>query len=88
MVCNCSLNNDDNTTHCLYMYIQSKVYHIQKKTLFKYSNYYAILFRCQAVYSSKTVQISRQYSLISDVWTIEFRPNSPRKELSLGHDKE
>ena len=25
--------------------------------------------------------------LISDVWTIEFRPNSPRKELSLGHDK-
>ena len=38
-----------------YMYIQSKVYHIQKKTLFKYSNYYAILFRCQAVYSSKTM---------------------------------
>ena len=55
VVCNCSLNNDDNTTYCLYLSIQSKVYYIQKKTLFKYSNYYAILFRCQAVYSSKTV---------------------------------
>ena len=39
----------------VYMSIQSKVYYIQKKTLFKYSNYYAILFRCQAIYSSKTV---------------------------------
>ena len=54
-VCNCSLNNDDNTTYCLYLFIQSQVYHIQKKTLFKYSDYYVILFRCQAVYSSKTV---------------------------------
>ena len=55
VVCNCSLNNADNTTYCLYLSVHSKVYHIQKKTLFKYSNYYAILFRCQAVYCSKTV---------------------------------
>ena len=27
----------------------------KRKTLFKYSNYYVILFRCQAVYSSKAV---------------------------------
>ena len=55
VVCNCSLNNADNTTYCLYLFIQSKVYYIQKKTLFKYSNYYVILFRCQAAYSSKIV---------------------------------
>ena len=55
VVCDCSLNNDDHTTNCLFLFIQSKVYHIQKKTLFKYSNYYVILFRCEAVYFSKTV---------------------------------
>ena len=63
---------------------------IQKcqKTLFKYSNYYVVLFRCQAVCSSKIMQNSRQYSFISDIWTIGFQPNSPRKELSMGHDKD
>ena len=39
----------------------------QKCTLFKYSNYYVVLFRCQAVCSSKIMQISRQYSFISDL---------------------
>ena len=28
MVCDCSINNDDNTTHCLYLSIQSKMYYI------------------------------------------------------------
>ena len=66
----------------------------QKCTLFKrrlYSNtvtIYVVLFRCQAVCSSKIMQISRQYSFISDLWTIGFKPNSPRKELSMGHDKD
>ena len=31
--------------------------------------------------------MSRQHSFISDLQTIKFRPNSPRKELSMGHDK-
>ena len=30
-----------------------KMCYVQKKTLFKYSNYYVVLFRCQAVCSSK-----------------------------------
>ena len=59
----------------------------QRCTLFKYSNYYVVLFRHQAVCSSKIVQISRQYSFISALWTIGFRPNNPRKTLSMGHDK-
>ena len=58
-----------------------------KRRLFKYSNYYVVLFRCQAVCSSKIMRISRQYSFISDLWTIGFKPNNPRKELSMGHDK-
>ena len=58
-----------------------------KRRLFKYSNYYVVLFRCQAVCSSKIMQISRQYSFISDLWTIGLKPNNPRKELSMGHDK-
>ena len=76
-----------NKQNRLYLLIQSKVYSIQKKTLFKYSNYYVVLFRHQAVCSSKIKQISRQYSFISALWTIGFRPNNPRKELSMGHDK-
>ena len=36
----CSLNNDDNTTYCLYLSIQSKVYCIQKKI---YSNTVTIM---------------------------------------------
>ena len=64
----------------------------QKCTLFKrrcYSNTVTIvvLFRHQAICSSKIVYISRQYSFISALWTIGFRPNNPRKELSMGHDK-
>ena len=59
-----------------------------KRRLFKYSHYYVVLFRCQAVCSSKIMQNSRQYSFISDIWTIGFKPNSPRKELSMGHDKD
>ena len=59
-----------------------------KKTLFKYSNHYVVLFRHQAVCSSKIMQISRQYSCISALWTIGFQPNNPRKELSMGHDKD
>ena len=63
----------------------------QKCTLFKrilkYSSYYVVLFKCQAVCSSKIVQISRQYSFITALWTIGFRTNNPRKELSMGHDK-
>ena len=38
--------------------------------------------------ASKIMQNSRQYSFISDIWTIGFKPNSPRKELSMGHDKD
>ena len=34
------------------------------------------------------MQISRWYSFISALWTIGFRPNNPRKELSVGHDKD
>ena len=68
-------------------FIQSKVYSIQKKTLFKYSNYHVVLFRHQAVFSSTIVQISRQYSFISALWTAGFKLNSPRKELPMGHDK-
>ena len=68
--------------------MQQKMHSIQKKTLFKYSNYYVVLFRCQVVCSSKNMQISRQYSFISDLWTIGFKPNNPRKELSMGHDKD
>ena len=33
------------------------------------------------------MQNSRQYSFISDIWTIGSKLNSPRKELSMGHDK-
>ena len=61
--------------------------YVQKETLFKYSNYYVVLFRCQAVCSSKFMQNSRQYSFISDIWTIGFKSNSPGKELSMEHDK-
>ena len=67
---------------------KQKMHTIQKKTLFKYSNYYVVLFRHKAVCSSKIMQNSRQYSFISDIWTIGFKPNSPRKELSIGHDKD
>ena len=88
MVCNCRLNSVDNITYHLYLLIQPEVHSIQKKTLFKYSNYYVVLFRCQEVCSSKVMQISRQYPFISDLWTIGFRPNNPRKELSMGHDKD
>ena len=87
MVCDCSLNSVDNIPYCIYLLIQPEMQSIQKKTLFKYSNYYVVLFRCQAVCSSKVMQISRQYSFISALWTIGFRPNNPRKELSMGRDK-
>ena len=33
------------------------------------------------------MSITGQYSFVSDIWTIKFRPDSPRKELSMGHDK-
>ena len=49
---NCSLNSVDNITYCLYLFIQPEMHSIQKKTLFKYSNYYVVLFRHQAVCSS------------------------------------
>ena len=55
MVCNSSLNSVDNITYCLYLLIQPEMHSIQKKNLFKYSNYYVVLFRCQAVCSSKIV---------------------------------
>ena len=87
MVCNCSFNSVDNIAYCLYLFIQPEMHSIQKKTLFKYSNYYVVLFRHQAICSSKIMQISRQYSFISDLWTIGFKSNNPRKELSMGHDK-
>ena len=88
MVCNCSLNSVDNITYRIYLLIQPEVHSIQKNTLCKYSNYYVVLFRCQVVCSSKTMQISRQYSFISALWTIGFKSNNPRKELSMGHDKD
>ena len=62
--------------------------YVQKKTLFKYSNYYVVLFRCQTVCSSKIIQNSRQYSFISDIWIIGSKSNNSRKELSMGHDKD
>ena len=39
----------------VYICLSNQKCTIFKRRLFKYSNYYAILFRCQAVYSSKTV---------------------------------
>ena len=71
----------------IYICLSNQKCTIFKRRLFKYSNYYVVLFRCQAVCFSKIVQISRQYSFISALWTIGFRPNNPRKELSMGHDK-
>ena len=55
MVCNCSLNSVDNIAYCLYLFIQPEMHSIQKKTILKYSNYYVVLFRHQAVCSSKIV---------------------------------
>ena len=55
MECHCSIEYDDNITYCLHLPNHSKDVLYLEKTLFKYSNYYAILFRHQAVYSSKTV---------------------------------
>ena len=72
MVCNCSLNIVDNIAYCLYLFIQPKMHSIQKKTLFKYSNYNVVLLRHQAVCPSKIMQISRHYTFISDLWTIGF----------------
>ena len=34
------------------------------------------------------MQISRQYSFVSALWTIGSQPNNSRKELSMGHDKD
>ena len=53
MVCDCSLIHVDNIAYCIHLFIQPKMCYVQKKTLFKYSNYYVVLFRCQAVCSSK-----------------------------------
>ena len=64
------------------------MYFIQKNTLFKYSNHYVVLFRHQAICSSKIMQISRQYSFVSALWTTGSQPNNFRKELSMGHDKD
>ena len=50
-----ALTSVDNITYCIYLFIQPKVYSIQKKTLFKYSNFYVVLFRHQVVCSSKIV---------------------------------
>ena len=71
----------------VYICLSNKKCTLFKRRLFKYSNFNVVLFRCQAVCYSKIMQISRQYSFISDLWTIGFRPNNPRKELSMGHDK-
>ena len=53
MVYDCSLNRVDNIAYCIHLFIQPKMCYVQKKTLFKYSNYYVVLFRCQVVCSSK-----------------------------------
>ena len=45
MVCNSSLNSVDNIAYCLYLFIQPEMHSIQKKTLFKYSNYNVVFFR-------------------------------------------
>ena len=39
----------------IYIFLTTQRWTIFKKRLFKYSNYYVILFRCQAVHSSKIV---------------------------------
>ena len=65
----------------------------QKCTLFKrrlYSNTVTIMLFFSDIKQYvpvKIVQISWQYSFISALWTIGFRPNNPRKTLSMGHDK-
>ena len=88
MVHDCSLNRVDNIAYCIHLFIQPKMYFIQKKTLFKYGNHYVVLFRHQAICSSKIMQISRQYSFVSDLWSTGSQSNNFRKELSMGHDKD
>ena len=65
----------------------------QKCTLFKrrlYSNTVTIMLFFSDIRQYVPVKLCKtagQYSFISDIWTIGFKPNNPRKELSMGHDK-
>ena len=65
----------------------------QKCTLFKrrlYSNMVTIMLFFSDVRQYVPVKLCKSVgsiSFISVLWTIGFRPNNPRKELSMGHDK-